>query len=365
MSVEIWPHIAPDALKAAIEETEKRELDWLIEELQETFTNLKHGLEDCYALLAPIDPGSTLVLSTTMNEIVKGHVTRVGTRIVKGTIHLRMRTLPHQTLTINPEHPIHLTPLTNLHSLLTHSIDLLNLTLTYSYPSPTATTPIPSDLPPPNFLSAQLRLLSQSLSEALALLNGPPLWAPDPSWTSQSVAPSHFTPPQPPTLEGGPGSSSGSANPSLSFHIGIQDSSLVLSLRSLEPADAPVNFGTKLALAIGTARRLEHDEADKVFGYCCSEEDHALAVAEGPGAGSGNGGNTGPTGGSPGSHPVPLSGTRKRKPVEVFVREKVRVESADPSLLSLSAKLTALSHTLALARRNLAAVLGEEFDGKD
>ncbi|KAK4247649.1 RAVE subunit 2/Rogdi [Corynascus novoguineensis] len=366
MSVEIWPHIAPDALKAAIEETEKRELDWLIEDLHETLSNLKHGLEDCYALLAPIDPGSTLVLSTPRNEVVKGHVTRVGTRIVKGTIHLRMRTLPHQTLTINPEHPIHLTPLTNLHSLLTHSIDLLNLTLTYSYPSPTATTPIPSDLPPPNFLSAQLRLLSQSLSEASALLKGPPLTAPDPSWTSQSVAPSHFTPPQPPTLDGGPGSSSsGSANPSLSFHLGVQDSSLILSLRSLEPADAPVNFGTKLALAIGTARRLEHDEADKVFGYCCSEEDHMLAAAVGPGAGSGNGGNAGPTGGSPSSHPVPLSGTRKRKPVEVFVREKVRVESADPSLLSLSAKLTALSHTLALARRNLAAVLGEEFDGED
>ena len=63
---------------------QKRELDWLIEELHETLTNLKHGLEDCYALLAPIDPGSTLVLSTPRNETVKGHVTRVGTRIVKG-----------------------------------------------------------------------------------------------------------------------------------------------------------------------------------------------------------------------------------------------------------------------------------------
>lgn len=63
---------------------QKRELDWLVEELRETLGNLKHGLEDCYALLAPIDPGSTLVLSTPRNEVVKGHVTRVGTRIVKG-----------------------------------------------------------------------------------------------------------------------------------------------------------------------------------------------------------------------------------------------------------------------------------------
>jgi hypothetical protein len=126
MSVEIWPHVGPDQLKAAIEAAEvcrilsrlswvpfdikmgaimdaswvlidppstpqKRELDWLVEELHETLTNLKHGLEDCYALLAPIDPGSTLVLSTPRNEIVKGHVTRVGTRIVKG---VRRSTLP-------------------------------------------------------------------------------------------------------------------------------------------------------------------------------------------------------------------------------------------------------------------------------
>lgn len=63
---------------------QKRELDWLVAELHETLANLKHGLEDCYALLAPIDPGSTLVLSTPRNEIVKGHITRVGTRIVKG-----------------------------------------------------------------------------------------------------------------------------------------------------------------------------------------------------------------------------------------------------------------------------------------
>lgn len=62
----------------------KRELDWLLEELHETLKNLKHGLEDCYALLAPVDPGSTLVLTTPRNEIVKGTVTRVGTRIVKG-----------------------------------------------------------------------------------------------------------------------------------------------------------------------------------------------------------------------------------------------------------------------------------------
>ncbi|KAK3290275.1 RAVE subunit 2/Rogdi [Chaetomium fimeti] len=391
MSVEIWPHVAPDQLKVAIETAERRELDWLIDELHETLTNLKHGLEDCYALLAPIDPGSTLVLSTPRNEVVKGHVTRVGTRIVKGTIHLRLRTLPHQTLTINPDHPIHLTPLTTLHSLLTHSIDLLTLTLSYSYPSATPTTPLPSDLPPPHFLSAQLRLLSQSLSEASTVLKGAPPPGDPQHWTTGSVAPSHFTPPLPQ-----PTTATSSTSPaSLSFHLSIQDSSLVLWLRSLEPADAPLNFGTKLALAIGTARRLEHDESEKVFGYCCSGEDHhhnhqphmspplapALpAISPAPLAKI-------PSREAPAPAPapapvpapmgqalVPLSGTRDgssssskkaNKAVDVFVREKVRVESADPSLMSLSAKLSALGHTLAVARRNLAAVLGEEVEGED
>jgi hypothetical protein len=61
-----------------------RELDWIVGETLEVCRDLKHGLEDCYALLAPIDPGSTLVMSTPRNEKVKGTLTRVGTRIVKG-----------------------------------------------------------------------------------------------------------------------------------------------------------------------------------------------------------------------------------------------------------------------------------------
>lgn len=287
-----------------------------------------------------------------------------------------MRTLPQQTLTIRPDHPIHLPALTSLHGLLTHAIDLLKLTLSYSYPSATATTPLPHDLPPPQFLSAQLRLLAQSLSEASALLKGPPLTVPDPSWTTRSVSPSHFAEPHTSTSGGG---ANNNQPPPLSFHLGIQDSSLVLWLRSLEPADAPLNFGTKLALAIGTARRLEHDESERVFGYCCSGDDHHHYGPAREGredlAGSSAGGGRGGGGAGPGARPgsslgsppggaVPLSGTRQ-KSVDVYVREKVRVESADPSLLSLSAKLSALGHTLALARRNLAAVMGEEIEMED
>ena len=63
---------------------QERELAWATQEILVVCTELKRSLEDCYALLAPIDPGSTLVMSTPRNERVKGHITRVGTRIVKG-----------------------------------------------------------------------------------------------------------------------------------------------------------------------------------------------------------------------------------------------------------------------------------------
>lgn len=46
----------------------------------------------------------------------------------------------------------------------------------------------------------------------------------------------------------------------------------------------------------------------------------------------------------------------------VRVKEKVRVESADPSLMSVMAKLAALDHTLGLARKGLSIVMGEELE---
>ncbi len=66
---------------------QNNELAWITTESLEVCRDLKHGLEDCYALLAPVDPGSTLVMSTPRNEKVKGTITRVGTRLVKGVSH--------------------------------------------------------------------------------------------------------------------------------------------------------------------------------------------------------------------------------------------------------------------------------------
>lgn len=126
----------------------------------------------------------------------------------------------------------------------------------------------------------------------------------------------------------------------------------MLWLRALEPANAPVNLGMKLALAIGTARRIEHDEAEQVFVYTYPDGAAESGDERRPGTSSGR---------DVGSIKTKEGGSRSDE-VQVYVREKVRVESADPSLLSLSAKLTALTNTLALARANLAAVMGDDFE---
>lgn len=195
-------------------------------------------------------------------------------------------------------------------------------------------------------------MLAESLDQASALLKGRPLTETDPTWQTGSCPSQHFVAA---TTNNGSGNGSGGvgafaasftvgasgpSNP-ISFHMGIQESCVVLWLRVLEPANAPVNFGMKLGLAIGTMRRLEHDEMDTVFNYNAAGDGSTLGHKKG------------------GSVPV-LSGTRSGNGTseEVHVREKVRVISADPSLISLFSKLGFLSHVLGQTRRNLAAVLG-------
>lgn len=156
-------------------------------------------------------------------------------------------------------------------------------------------------------------------------------------WTTASSSPSHFAPRLPPTL---------------SFHLALSESYVVLFLRALEPADAHVNLGTKLGLAIGTVRRLEHDEMDRVFRYYPD----GLPVAEAAKKRA-SGKLDGRTSRDDGDDD---DRDRSSGGAEVYVREKIVMESADPCLMSLSSKLTSLSHTIAQARQNLAAVMEGE-----
>ncbi|GAB0135918.1 t1pks [Epichloe bromicola] len=315
MSIAVWPPISPEELRRKAAESLDRDLQWIVRETISLCHELKHSIEDCYALLAPIDPGSTLVMSTHRNEKVKGTITRVGTRIIKGTINLQLRTLPPSQINLSPSEPIHVPALDALHTHLTQAIDLLGLTL--------------SSTPTASSLASALAVLSESISESRALLKGTGDSDADPAWQTSSCPAHHFSPPLPSNL---------------SFYVALQDSSIVLWLRALEPAHLPVHFGTKLGLAIGTFRRLEHDEMDVVFKY------HP----------EGDGGCEPKRGGSDARGPR-MSG-KKSVAEEVFVREKVRVESADPSLISLYSKLGQLGNMLGLAGRNLAAIMGEDPD---
>tara|TARA_R110002003_G_scaffold73_7_gene6859 strand:- start:10202 stop:10699 length:498 start_codon:yes stop_codon:yes gene_type:complete len=84
MSAAVWPPIGDAQLAEEQAASQARELEWLLVQLRETLQSLKAGLEECAALLAPSENGSTLVLSSVRSESLKGLITRIGTRITKG-----------------------------------------------------------------------------------------------------------------------------------------------------------------------------------------------------------------------------------------------------------------------------------------
>lgn len=95
----------------------------------------------------------------------------------------------------------------------------------------------------------------------------------------------------------------------------------MLEIRTLEPHAAEQKSLTgfsirdSLAVALGGSRAPTHDEADRTFKY---------------------------------------------RGQDVRVKEKVRVESQDPSLISASAKLNALEHSVMLSRKALNIVMGRD-----
>ncbi|CZR58884.1 uncharacterized protein PAC_08776 [Phialocephala subalpina] len=320
MATSVWPPLPAHELKAAEDESSARELNWLLDSLQETLTNLKSGLEECYALLAPIEPGSTLVLSSPRSESIKGHVTRVGSRIVKGTLHLKLKTHPPIVLSLSPTDPIVLAPLSNLRTLLNQALDCIDIT---RWTGDRHSAP---------FISSQLRLLHGIILEALSLLKGNTIHTHHPSgsansststslsaatgssslnlglgasgrrdeWTIDPPSPLSFSPALPSTL---------------ALNLTLCDSSLLLTIRVLEPTSKEPNTFAKFATLTGMSRRLEHDEMDQVFTY---------------------------------------------RGEEVRVREKVRVESsADPSLLSVGAKLGQIERVVESCRGGLGVVMGK------
>jgi len=127
------------------------------------------------------------------------------------------------------------------------------------------------------------------------------------SWYQSPIDEDVFEPPLPPML---------------SFHLSIYEAGLLLEVRTLETANAArqhsnLSFREQLAVALGGPRPPLHDEADETFTY---------------------------------------------KEQEVRVKEKVRVESQDPSLIAALVKLNALERTVGLALKALDIVMGKESD---
>ncbi|KAI3056051.1 hypothetical protein CBS147352_2646 [Aspergillus niger] len=289
MATWAYPPVPPERLEQEVDSALAKELEWLLRSLQDSLTSLREGLHECAALLAPKEPGSTLVLSSLRSENVKGFVTRVGTKIVKGDIQLRLSSLASRgsattrlCLANTPTTPeLILSQLVSVKNLVNQSLDIVDVSTWTGDPLNAG------------FIYSQLHLLRETISEARQMLKGENDKVRG-KWWETSAQEEMFDPPLPAYL---------------SFHLSIADSALVLYLRTLEsntPVHTPTAFATDISLTgfnlrdrLFGSRHRPHDEAGDVFTW---------------------------------------------KGDEVKVREKIRVESQDPSLMAVMAKLTALEH---------------------
>jgi hypothetical protein len=327
------PPLSNEEIAQKVQETTARELVWLLSSLQETLVSLKDGLSSCATLLAPQEPGSTLVLSSHRSEALKGFVNRVGARLVKGEIHLRLApALPiprgQSSFRISvsnlPTAPaVVLEQLTTARTLINGSLDVIDATRWTG------------DAHNPAFIAGQLRLLHEHIQDARAALQGDADVAA--AWPGASIDTTAFHPTLPRNL---------------SLHLHIADAAIILTARTVEfaassgmltPHQPPTGsrpttassmnppssnqnlFGgfslrDRLATALGAAPRPLHDEAGEVFIF------HGEAVR---------------------------------------VRDKVRVETQDPSLMAALAKLSALERSVALSRKALGIVMGGNGDDEE
>ena len=290
MSTILWPPIAATDRRKEEDAAVARELQCLLVALQQTsLPSLHAGLEDCAQLLAPDPPGTTLVLSSLRSEALKGFVTRIGTRLVKAEITLRLPSRPPHRLALSalPTAPtIVLHQLTRARTQVNACLDVVDATRWTG------------DATDPAFVAGQLRLLHDDVRDARDALQGGD--SPSP-WHQDAPVPSEaFHPPLPDPL---------------AVHLSVSDAALLLTVRTLEPADPPGTttlLRERLATAWTGPRPPAHDEAHETFTYNGSA---------------------------------------------VRVRDKVRVESQDPSLMAAMAKLAALERTVALSRNALDVVM--------
>lgn len=303
-----------------------RELSWLLNSLQSTLQSLKAGLLEASALLAPTEPGATLVLSSHRSESVKGTITRVGTRIVKGSLALRLQTLPPPRG--SPAYPLSISSAPQAPTLVLDQLVTVRTGVNTCLDIVDVST-WTGDKHNANFIAGQLKLLEENIKDAKGALKGGEglrPWCEEPADESVSTpSPCRhqvvdynqvFDPPLP---------------HSVSFNLSIAEAAIVLTLRTLAPAtprpSTPdssfiprFNLGDRLAVALGATKLPTHDETDQTFN-CRGEE--------------------------------------------VTVKEKVRVESQDPNLMAALAKLGSLERVVRMSRQALATVMGKDMSDED
>jgi len=171
-----------------------------------------------------------------------------------------------------------------------------------------------------SFISGQLKLLNDHLSEAQEFLKGPLAGAdlhhiPGAEWWNSSVVDEVL---------------GSSATYDLSLHFTIQDANLVLTVRTLEPVPRSQSPATPSA-----------ETSFSLSGFNLRSK----LLGLGP---------------KPPNHDEMGETFPWRQDGHVHVREKVRVESGDPSLMSVAAKLSALQHEVARWKVNLNIVMGHD-----
>ena len=122
--------------------------------------------------------------------------------------------------------------------------------------------------------------------------------------------------------------------PTLSLHLQISDAALVLTTRTLQfmnASTAASGTSTPTSLSDPSASFTGFSLRDKLFGLGPKLPNHDE-----------------------------MGETFPYRGMEVQVREKVRVESMDPSLMSVMAKLSALEHEVGRLRECLRVLMGED-----
>lgn len=242
-------------------------------------------------------------------------------------IHLRLVTLPPNTprgtttstpstrliFSASPTSPDILLPqLLTVKSMVNNSLDIIDVSRWTGHSTDSS------------FISGQLKLLHDHLREANACLKGPIPGSDQPpipgtDWWVDSPDENVFQPP---------------LGEHLSLHFTVQDANLVLTVRTLSPTSP------------GGTPSTPTDSAFSLSGFSLRSK----LLGLGP---------------KPPNHDEMGEIFEWRGKQDVVVREKVRVETSDPTLLSVAAKLSALEHEIARCRLNLRIILTGRIDEED